>query len=91
MDKKLSLASQTICDHMFSDLKLDHTFHVFGYIIGLYFVSSRMWQFFTYFEDRKVLESTVCLLPIESNQLHPEYYFPPNIKPNSKYYLKKYF
>ena len=25
-DKKMSLVSQTICDHMFSDPKLDHTF-----------------------------------------------------------------
>ena len=29
MDKHLSLLSQTICDHMFSDMKSDHTFHVF--------------------------------------------------------------
>ena len=28
---------------------------------------------------------------IEFNQLQPEYYFPPNIKPNFKYYLKNYF
>ena len=27
--KKLSLASLKICDHMFSDPDLDHTFHVF--------------------------------------------------------------
>ena len=28
-DENTSLESQTICDHMFSDPKLDHTFHVF--------------------------------------------------------------
>ena len=28
-DKKLSLEYQTICDHMFSDPKSDHNFHIF--------------------------------------------------------------
>ena len=30
LDEKLSLASQTICDYMFSDTKSDHYFHIFG-------------------------------------------------------------
>ena len=63
----------------------------FGYVLGLYFVSYHMWQFSTYFEDGKVLESTVILFPIESNRLQPEYYFPPNTEPSSKYYLEEYF
>ena len=33
MDENSSLSSQTICDHMFSDTKSDHTFHIFGYIL----------------------------------------------------------
>ena len=28
--------------------------YFFGYVPGLYFVSSSMWKFYTYFEDRKV-------------------------------------
>ena len=43
----------------------------FCYILGLYFVSSRIWQFSTYFKDGKVLESTVSWLPIGSNRLQP--------------------
>ena len=50
-----------------------------------------MWQLSTYFEDGKVLESTVSLFLIESNRLHPEYFPPPNIESNSKGYLDKYF
>ena len=36
----------------------------FGYVIGFYFVSDNIWKFPTYFEDRKVLESTVSLFEI---------------------------
>ena len=36
----MNLASQTICDHMLSDLKSDHTFHVFGYVLRFYFFFS---------------------------------------------------
>ena len=57
-DKNIILAYQTICDHMFSYPKSDHNFHFLSYICGIYF-SSRMWKFSTYFEDGKVLESTV--------------------------------
>ena len=38
-----------------------------------------------------VLESTASWLPIESNIIQPEYYFPPNTEPNSNYYLDNYF
>ena len=38
--EKLSQASQMICDHMFSYLKLDHTFHIFWL---------RTWIIFCYF------------------------------------------
>ena len=58
-DKHLSLAPQTICDHMFLDLKSDHNFHIFGYVPGIYFLSSRMWKLSTYAKDGNVLESTV--------------------------------
>ena len=57
-DQNLSLASQTICDHMFSYPKLDHAFHIFqlrSWIIFPY----PMCLFPTYFEGGKVLESTV--------------------------------
>ena len=47
LDKNTSLSSQIICDHMFSDPNLDHTFRIFGYVLGLYIFSSCMWQFFT--------------------------------------------
>ena len=50
-----------------------------------------MWKFSTYSEDSKVLESTISWFLIELNQLQTEYYFPPNTKPDSKYYLEKYF
>ena len=90
MEQNLSLASQTICDHMFSDLKLDHNFHVFWLRTWLVFFSYRMWKFSTYFEEGGVLEYTVSWFPIILNQLHPEYYLPPNNRPNSKYYLNKY-
>ena len=88
--QSLILSSQKICDHLFLDPNLDYTFNFFGYILGLYLFSS-MSQFPTYFKDRKVLESTVSWLPIESNQPQKEYYYSPNIEPNSKYYLEKYF
>ena len=52
---------------MFTKPKLDHNFHIFGYVPGLYFVSSHMWQLSTYFEDGKVLEYTVGWLLIELN------------------------
>ena len=35
-DQNSSLESQTIGNHMFSDLKSDHTFHFFGYVPGVY-------------------------------------------------------
>ena len=41
-DVNLSLVSQTKCDNMFSDPKLDHIFPFFRYAPGLYFVSSCM-------------------------------------------------
>ena len=62
----------------FSDTKLDHTFHVFGYVLFLYFVSYCMWQLSTYVEYGKVLEYTVSWLPIKSNRLQTEYCFLPN-------------
>ena len=37
-----------------------------------------------YREGTIILEYTVSWLPIESNWLHPEYYFPPNTEQNSK-------
>ena len=74
-EKNLSLAPQTICDHMFSDPKSDHNFHIFGCVPGLYFVSSCMRQLSTYSEDRNVLEYTVSWFPIELNQPKKEYYF----------------
>ena len=38
--RKLSLAPQTICEHMFSDLNSDHTFHVFWlHVWFIYFPS----------------------------------------------------
>ena len=64
-DEGLSLAPQTICDHMFSDPKSDHTFYVFGYLFG--FFSSCMCLLSAYLEDYKVLESTINLSPVESN------------------------
>ena len=64
---------------MFLDLKSDRIFHISGYVPVLYFFSSCMWKFSTYFKDEKVLESTVSLFPIESNQPKQEYYFTPNI------------
>ena len=53
--KTLSLASQTIYDHMFSDLKLDQTFYVFQLHTCIIFFSYRMWQLYNYFEDMMVL------------------------------------
>ena len=76
-DKNSSLASQTICDHMFSDPKSDHTFYSFFNILGLYVVSYRMWKFSTYFEYGKVLESTVSWFLVEFNIIQLEYYFSP--------------
>ena len=43
--KTLILASQTICDHMFSDPKSDHNFFS-SFVPGLY-ISSLVWQFYT--------------------------------------------
>ena len=90
-EQNLSLASQTICDHMFSDPKLDYNFQFFlvRYLSDV--SSSHMWQFSTYFEDSKVLESTANWFLSESNQLQPGYYFLPNKNPNLKYYLEKCF
>ena len=72
-DVNLSISSQTICDHMFSDPKSYHIIRVFGYEPGLYFVSSHVWQLSTYFEDRKVLEYNVSWFPIEPRQTEQEY------------------
>ena len=36
-----------------SDPKLDHNFHVSGFILGLYYVSSHMWKFSTCFQIRE--------------------------------------
>ena len=82
MDNILSLASQTMCYHIFSDLESDHNFHIFGYVLGLYFVSSRICQLYTLFEDRNVMESTVSWFLIEYNLIQKEDYFPPNAEPN---------
>ena len=79
-DQHSSLASQTICDQMFSDPKLYHNFHVFHLHAWLICISSCMWQFYTYFKDGKVLKYIVTLFLSESNWLQPEYYFPPNNK-----------
>ena len=49
-----------------------------------------MCQLSTYFKDGKVLESTANLFLSEFNQLHLGYYFLPDNKPNSKYYLEGY-
>ena len=89
-DKNLSLASQTICDHIFIDPKSDHTFHIFWSRTWLIYFSSRMWQFSIYFWEGGVLESNVSLFPVESNRFQPQYYFPPNTEPNLKYQLEKY-
>ena len=62
----------------------------YDYVLGLYFVYYFVLQFSTNFNNRKVLESTISLFLSESNHLHPEYYFPPNNKPDSKYILEKY-
>ena len=43
-DQHLSLSYQTICDHMFSDPKLDHTLHVFWLHTWIIYISSLMWQ-----------------------------------------------
>ena len=56
----------------------------------LIYCSSSMWQFSTYFEYVKVLESTVSWFLSESNQLQTEYYFLPNNEPNLKSHLEKY-
>ena len=69
LDENLSLASQTIYDHNFSDPKLDHTFHIFGYVPGLYIFPSHMQQLSTYFEDGNLLESTVSWFLI--NRIDP--------------------
>ena len=37
-DKNLSLASQTIWDHLFSDPKSDHTFHIFWLCTWLIYI-----------------------------------------------------
>ena len=84
MDKNSSLASQTLCDHMFSDPKSDHTFHVFWlrtWFIYFFFLYVKI---STYFEDGKVLEYTVSRFPIDSNQLLIEDYILLNTEPNSK-------
>ena len=44
-EKNLIPASQTICDHMFSDTKSDHTFHIFRLCAWFISFSSCMWQF----------------------------------------------
>ena len=67
LDANSILAYQTICDHMFSDPKSDHTLHVFKFRIWVIFFSYHMWQLSTYFEDRKVLESTYSIFLIEYN------------------------
>ena len=64
-DQNSSLYSQMIYDHIFFDPKSDHIFEVFGYSLGLYFVSACIWPFSTYFKESKVLESAVSLLTIE--------------------------
>ena len=51
LDENSSLASKTICDHIFSGLKSDHNFNIFGYVPVLYIFSSCMWQFSSSFED----------------------------------------
>ena len=58
-DPDLSVAPETICDHIFSDQKSDYMFHVFGYVFVLYFVSYRVWKLSVYFKEDKVLESTL--------------------------------
>ena len=63
----------------------------FGYVIVSCFSSSRMWQISSYFRDEKLLEYTVGLFSIESNRIHPEYYFLSNTELDTKYYLEKYF
>ena len=68
-----------ISDHIFSDLKLYHTLHVFWLHTWIINFSSCMCQITTYFKDGKVLESTVSLFLDESNQLHPEHYLLLNI------------
>ena len=40
----------------FQILILDYNLRVFCYLIGLYFVSSHMWQFSTYSKDKNILE-----------------------------------
>ena len=70
LDQNLRVVSQIICDNMISDPKSNNNFHAFLLCTWVYFVSSQMWQLSTYFEDSKVLESTVSWLLIELNQNH---------------------
>ena len=86
-----SLSPQTICEHMFSDPKSDHTFHIFWLRIWLIYFSSRTWKLSTYFKNGKLLEYIVSWISIESNGHKQEYYLPPKTEPNSKYYLENYF
>ena len=57
----LHLPSQPICDHMFAN---DYLYYIFSY---------HMCPFYSYLEDRKVLEYTVNLFPSESNHLQAGY------------------
>ena len=50
----------------------------FGYLLGLYIFSSRIWQLTTYFGKGELLESTVIWFLSEPNRLQPGYYFLPN-------------
>ena len=84
-DQNSDLAPQKICDHMFSDIKSDHTLHVFWLCTWHLFSSSRMWQLSTYFEYGKVVKSTIGWFLSEFNGLQTEYYLPPINKPNLKY------
>ena len=90
-DQNMSLASQTICDHMIQIRSRIILSIFFGYVLVLYYVSYCILKMSTYFEYGNVLEFTVSWFLSESNRLQTEYYFPPNSEPNPKYYLEKYF
>ena len=76
--KRLCLESTTIFEHMFSDQKLDNTFHVFWLHNWLLSFSSCICQLSTYLKYGNMLESDVSWFLIQLNILYPEYYLPSN-------------
>ena len=56
-----------IWDHMFSDLNLYYTFHIFLLRPSLVIFPYHIYQFSTYFKDCKLLESTLSSFLIKLN------------------------